>query len=380
MVKRLLFDLTSTQAIGDFKFHGGADYAIYIFYELLNREDCLFDVVYDPNRYIDPELLVKCNKRNVKIIEVSNKDDIKSVILNGNYSKFYSALPYDYIDFEFADTKFIMVIHGLRNLEMPMDRYEFKYANGFFRKCKVIVKHLLIKKYLQREKMRFQKLLKIKNKEVITVSEHSKYSLLCYYPFLKEEDVKVFYSPSEFKLCCNNNKENFFLLISANRWQKNVYRALLAFDELFSSGCIKDKRVVVLGCSSQVSFFNKLTNIDKFEFIDYVEKTTLEGYFRNAYGFVYPTLNEGFGYPPIMAMRYATPVIASAISSVPEACGDAALYFNPYSVDEIKIRILNISNNDKLYSDLQNKGVARVNDLKVAVEDMKFTYMQYLNN
>lgn len=70
----------------------------------------------------------------------------------------------------------------------------------------------------------------------------------------------------------------------------------------------------------------------------------LASLYQNAYLFVYPTLNEGFGYPPIEAMQFATPVICSAITSTTEICGDSVLYFNPYSIDEIKNRILMMEN------------------------------------
>jgi glycosyltransferase involved in cell wall biosynthesis len=55
-------------------------------------------------------------------------------------------------------------------------------------------------------------------------------------------------------------------------------------------------------------------------------------------------LNEGFGYPPIESMRYGVPVAASGTSSIPEICQNAAIYFDPYNVSEIKNRILQLLN------------------------------------
>ena len=76
--------------------------------------------------------------------------------------------------------------------------------------------------------------------------------------------------------------------------------------------------------------------------MDYVDDIDLENLYANAYSFIYPSLNEGFGYPPIEAMHYGIPVLSSPFSSIPEVCGDAAIYFNPFSIDEIKNRILMI--------------------------------------
>jgi len=56
--------------------------------------------------------------------------------------------------------------------------------------------------------------------------------------------------------------------------------------------------------------------------------------------FVYPTLHEGFGYPPLEAMKYGSLCACSANSSVTEICGDAVLYFNPFDENEICCRVL----------------------------------------
>jgi glycosyltransferase involved in cell wall biosynthesis len=58
---------------------------------------------------------------------------------------------------------------------------------------------------------------------------------------------------------------------------------------------------------------------------------------------IYPSLNEGFGYPPLEAMHYGIPVIASPFTSIPEICGEAALYANPFSIEEIMARILQMT-------------------------------------
>ena len=59
--------------------------------------------------------------------------------------------------------------------------------------------------------------------------------------------------------------------------------------------------------------------------------------------FIYPSINEGFGYPPLEAMSKSIPVAASAVCSIPEVCGDAALYFNPYDIEEIANRIVQLA-------------------------------------
>jgi glycosyltransferase involved in cell wall biosynthesis len=74
---------------------------------------------------------------------------------------------------------------------------------------------------------------------------------------------------------------------------------------------------------------------------------------------LYPTLNEGFGYPPLEAMRHETPVLCSAVTSLTEICQDAALYFNPYSQREIRNRVLMLAKNEDVYREYVGRAKER---------------------
>lgn len=74
---------------------------------------------------------------------------------------------------------------------------------------------------------------------------------------------------------------------------------------------------------------------------------------------IYPSLNEGFGYPPMEAMNYGVPVLASPFASIYEVCDNAALYFNPLDYKEIKNRIIQITYNQSLYKQFKVKGMRR---------------------
>ena len=66
--------------------------------------------------------------------------------------------------------------------------------------------------------------------------------------------------------------------------------------------------------------------------------------YRCSLGFVYPSLYEGFGIPPLEAMSCVTPVIASSTSSIPEVVGDAKILFNPKSSADLADILLSLSN------------------------------------
>jgi len=72
--------------------------------------------------------------------------------------------------------------------------------------------------------------------------------------------------------------------------------------------------------------------------------------------FVYPSLYEGFGIPPLEAMHYGCPVLVSNTSSIPEAVGQAGLYFNPTSADDLSFHLDKILHDDTLRNELIRRG------------------------
>ena len=153
----------------------------------------------------------------------------------------------------------------------------------------------------------------------------------------------MFYSPNTSSFETNvrheGNIERYFLLVSGNRWEKNNLRAIIAFDRLVSNGLIKDVRMKITGANAD-NFRYKVRNSASFDFLGYVSDEKLNDLYANAYLFIYPSLNEGFGYPPMESMRYKVPVIASPFTSMAEICDSGALYFNPLQIEEIMGRML----------------------------------------
>src|SRR6185437_16647875 len=94
-------------------------------------------------------------------------------------------------------------------------------------------------------------------------------------------------------------------------------------------------------------------------FTGYVPEADLPALYSGAEAFVFPSLYEGFGMPPIEAMACGTPVIASNVSSLPEVVGDAALLVDPLDVDAIAEAIHRVLTDHDLADDLRNRGLAR---------------------
>jgi glycosyltransferase involved in cell wall biosynthesis len=73
--------------------------------------------------------------------------------------------------------------------------------------------------------------------------------------------------------------------------------------------------------------------------VGYVSDAELKALYQHAACFVFPSLYEGFGIPPLEAMACGCPVIASAVPAVREVCADAAAYFDPTRGDELAERL-----------------------------------------
>lgn len=82
----------------------------------------------------------------------------------------------------------------------------------------------------------------------------------------------------------------------------------------------------------------------------------LASLYQNATVFVYPSLYEGFGIPPLEAMSYNCPVVCSNVSSIPEVVGDAGQYFNPLDVEDIQHSIETVIQSTELKNKLIEKG------------------------
>jgi glycosyltransferase involved in cell wall biosynthesis len=94
-------------------------------------------------------------------------------------------------------------------------------------------------------------------------------------------------------------------------------------------------------------------------FFGFVPDATLSVLYRLASVFVFPSLYEGFGLPPLEAMASGTPVVTSNVSSLPEVAGDAAVLVDPYDPEAIADGIYRVLTDEGLRHDLRQKGLNR---------------------
>lgn len=375
-----LFDLIAAQPNNDGEFHGGGKYAKKVFFALFGQvfPDIKPFAVYNSERSLDPSIQKFIQEKGIILIDLKDKS-LPVVIRENQIDRLFTALPFGLVRFGLfelkrSDCRIFCTIHGLRNLEViagfdALSYYSRRDLKGKFR---ALVKNLASRQVAQRDMARYTQLFD--RSTVFTVSNHTKYSILSHFPELKQE-VPVYYSPdvTEFEDATPDNQvrefalENYFLLISGNRWLKNNMRSILALDSLFSENRGLEQKVVVTGVTNPEVFLSRLRNKDRFVFYDYVSEAFLKKLYENAFAFIYMTLNEGFGYPPLDAMKAGKPVLTSPFTSIPEVCGEAVLYANPYSVTEIKNRILQLTDS-VVYNMLSKAGLARYEMIRAKQE------------
>ncbi len=98
---------------------------------------------------------------------------------------------------------------------------------------------------------------------------------------------------------------------------------------------------------------------DAVDFLDYVPDAELPALFSACDAFVFPSLYEGFGLPPLEAMACGAPVVCSNTSSLPEVVGDAAVLFDPRDIGEIASAIERVVSDAALRDELRAKGIAQ---------------------
>jgi glycosyltransferase involved in cell wall biosynthesis len=213
---------------------------------------------------------------------------------------------------------------------------------------------------------------------ILTVSETSKRDILRFFD-VDPGKITVIYNgiderfsrePAEEEIVRVRERyqlEGDFVLYAGNvKPHKNLERLLDAFHLVRQHG-FDDVRLVVIG--DQVSKYAELRravhkyNLHKYvRFLGYMPDEMLAVLYRLATVFVFPSLYEGFGLPPLEAMASGTPVVTSNISSLPEVAGDAAILVDPYDPESIADGLMRVLGSAEVRSELRARGLQRAAD------------------
>ena len=252
-----------------------------------------------------------------------------------------------FLNLKIKKAKRITTIHDLIPFKLPETTLDNK--KEFYNKVKFALKH---------------------SDKIITISEQSKKDILEYFDVNDNKIVNCYQSIymsdiNNIKLSVKNRfglqEKGYFLFVGNIEPKKNIKRlinAFFSFDNPFPLVIVGRKAWLWEELLKGTEY---LIKSKKLIILEYLNREELIALYKNAFAFIFPSLYEGFGLPPLEAMATETPVITSNISSLPEVCGDAAIYCDPYSVSSIReaiIKMIDLSEEER--ADLIKKGRKRV--------------------
>jgi glycosyltransferase involved in cell wall biosynthesis len=211
---------------------------------------------------------------------------------------------------------------------------------------------------------------------ITTTSEFSKKCIVDYYG-IPEEKVTVTYhgvSPIFRKIddpegvarfrAKHKLPERYLLYVGKIQARKNISRLLEAFHILKRERGLPHKLVIVgKRTFASAEIMQTLEKLDLQDDVVFTGEQTADEllYFYNlADLFVFPSLSEGFGIPPLEAMACGTPVVASSATSIPEVVGDAGVLVDPFDVRKLAAAIFDVATVESLREDLVARGFKRV--------------------
>jgi glycosyltransferase involved in cell wall biosynthesis len=199
---------------------------------------------------------------------------------------------------------------------------------------------------------------------VICISENTKKDLIEHYK-VPESKVVVTHLASELDISMTYGPEPvpsrpYYLFVGSRFRYKNFDGLLKAFAKINTRRT--DLGLCVVGApfvEEEEKLLSELKLSDRVERYGIPNDSHLAKLYRSSIAFIYPSLYEGFGLPPLEAMSCGTAVVASDRSSIPEVVGDGGILFNPESEDDLADILLLLSSDSTKRDELVKKGLER---------------------
>lgn len=364
---RILIDLTS---LAD-NFSGLERFALSVTQQLIKDKKIHYILVFKNNVYKDFNEL----NENVETIVIKGKNKLyfNQIVLPKAINRIkvdyylFLAFPAPYF---FNKQNSISAIHDLGAWDCPSTnkKHMIYYFKLLYRKCSK------------------------NNRKIITVSEFSKQRIIDIL-HVREENIIVAYDGlsdtfNQFTYSSNKNGEviekyklpkKYILSLSTLEPRKNLQLLIMEYDRLLQDHAEYD--LVLAGRRGWLvdDLLSKVTNETKkhIHFTGFIDEDDLPYIYKNAILFVFPSLYEGFGVPPIEAMSMGVPVVCSDSSSLPEVCGKAAEYFKNNDSNDLNRAIKYMLNNQSIMQEYSLIGLEQCKKFnwKNSAEKIKNTLM-----
>lgn len=344
---RILFDIISIQGC----INGGAEFTFRVLEELIKHKDIQIIGLYDSElSFVEREIDFYISNL-YKVINIRDFNNISSIIELELIDSFFIGIAQRYFNYSLENIKCntTITIHDIGDIESYDNKISFTWRkekrfhlNLFPKKKKSPLEsyHELIHFCTQ------------DNVSIITVSEYSKNSILYYFPQLSSKSIVVLYPPMR-NINTENNIENenlknfllthkpYFLLLNVHRKDKNAKFVLDVFKRF-----LMDENFYLVTTGGGEKLFPQHINLPLLSTSD------LGNTYKHAYALIFPSLQEGFGYPPLEAMGYGVPVISSNVCSMPSILSDGALMFSPFYKNDLFMKLKTLTDNYLNYKKL----------------------------
>lgn len=376
----ILFDLLTTQPSRSSQVHGGGVYGQRVFLSLVDQIEAhankvSLSVAWNPSAPLPQAIQERLEQIDIERNHVNDYRELLQLVRSARTDRFYTPV----VDWMFGRGDLNLLngidiratIHQLRPLDAPGDQYarilQPSAAKRFYRLLKDGGAH----RQRKTKHRQIGKTLAFIDAPILTVSNHSKFQILTEFPFIYPENIVVADSPispqktafaDDTDLPASLRNSDFLLMLNSNRGAKNAVRVVKAVHD-YEPRALREYKVVLCGIRKD-QFTVLMRKFPRarpyFEMLPSLEQPVLNLVMARAKGLLYPSISEGFGYPPLEAMGLGTPVLASPITSISEIVGDAALYLDPWSPNEIAYRLNQFVLDHALRRQLVERGYRRI--------------------
>jgi glycosyltransferase involved in cell wall biosynthesis len=225
----------------------------------------------------------------------------------------------------------------------PRERIEY-FSKNFFKRIEKADLIITGSRYIEREAV---ELLNGKNLRIVTI--YYGYNHALFYAHKKAEEEKA------------SLLGNYILFVGSIEPRKNLLGLLKAY-LLLPEYVKKDFQLLLIGYKGwgNQEIVERMDQLkERVHYLGYLNNEELANLYRGASCLAFPSFYEGFGLPPLEAMACGCPVIVSNVASLPEVCGDAGYYVDPYRVESIAEGIYQVLTDGSLRQSLIQKGLER---------------------
>ena len=272
---------------------------------------------------------------------------LKHILAQMNFRKYDLYFEPNFIPLNIRSKKVVATVHDfsfhLHPEWHPREKVEY-FSSHFFKRIDKADLIITGSRYIEREAL---DLFNGKDLRIVTI--YYGYNDVLFNTHKKAEEEKA--SPSG----------NYILFVGSVEPRKNLLGLLKAY-LLLPEYLKKGFQLLITGSKGwgNQEIFERMEQLKgRVNYLGYLNNEELAALYRRASCLVFPSFYEGFGLPPLEAMACGCPVIVSNVASLPEVCGDAGYYVDPYDVESIAEGIYRVLTDGALRQSLIRKGLER---------------------